>query len=411
MQRAIMTGDSETGVMVMRMESGLDTGPVALAERVAITRRMDAVLSEKAKRGTAERAEASRAAAAQRVSELRSAQPASAEGEGGDETDQARHDQAATELAAAENWAAELTRVAASAKAELEKAEQNLAAAQEVAGKRKQEAGQAARDRNATAQKAADAADSSRQAAAHRAATADQAVRANAEAENATSAYGKTAQAAQEREDDERRAVEQALADAAALQQAREAVNAAETNTARRKDAESAAKARQQTAVARSKDLLAAQEETARRQQDTARRYAAPDDQRDAASPLDPGHPSQGSDETGTRRMPAATVPPAPSDRQLPIEPVLTPYTFNLPLLVNAHHGSTDPIQLAGALVANINQVVGARALGQAELRLEAGAPELIAAGVEAAQSVARQLHHQIVFVLPAGDSEINICP
>jgi methionyl-tRNA formyltransferase len=35
-QRAIMAGDDETGIMVMRMEEGLDTGPVALAERVAI---------------------------------------------------------------------------------------------------------------------------------------------------------------------------------------------------------------------------------------------------------------------------------------------------------------------------------------------------------------------------------------
>ena len=35
-QRAIMAGDSETGVMVMRMEAGLDTGPVAMAERVPI---------------------------------------------------------------------------------------------------------------------------------------------------------------------------------------------------------------------------------------------------------------------------------------------------------------------------------------------------------------------------------------
>ncbi len=34
--RAIMAGDTETGVMVMRMEEGLDTGPVATAERVAI---------------------------------------------------------------------------------------------------------------------------------------------------------------------------------------------------------------------------------------------------------------------------------------------------------------------------------------------------------------------------------------
>jgi methionyl-tRNA formyltransferase len=35
-QRAIMAGDSDTGVMVMRMEEGLDTGPVALIERIAI---------------------------------------------------------------------------------------------------------------------------------------------------------------------------------------------------------------------------------------------------------------------------------------------------------------------------------------------------------------------------------------
>jgi methionyl-tRNA formyltransferase len=35
--RAIMAGDSETGVMVMKMEEGLDTGPVGLAERVAIS--------------------------------------------------------------------------------------------------------------------------------------------------------------------------------------------------------------------------------------------------------------------------------------------------------------------------------------------------------------------------------------
>ena len=35
-QRAIMAGDAETGMMIMKMEAGLDTGPVALAERVAI---------------------------------------------------------------------------------------------------------------------------------------------------------------------------------------------------------------------------------------------------------------------------------------------------------------------------------------------------------------------------------------
>lgn len=35
-QRAIMAGDKETGVMVMKMEEGLDTGPVALADRLLI---------------------------------------------------------------------------------------------------------------------------------------------------------------------------------------------------------------------------------------------------------------------------------------------------------------------------------------------------------------------------------------
>jgi len=35
-QRAIMAGDRETGVMVMKMEEGLDTGPIAMAQRVTI---------------------------------------------------------------------------------------------------------------------------------------------------------------------------------------------------------------------------------------------------------------------------------------------------------------------------------------------------------------------------------------
>lgn len=35
-QRAIMAGDAETGVAVMRMEEGLDTGPVGMVEKVAI---------------------------------------------------------------------------------------------------------------------------------------------------------------------------------------------------------------------------------------------------------------------------------------------------------------------------------------------------------------------------------------
>lgn len=35
-QRAVMAGDKETGIMVMQMEEGLDTGPILLGERVPI---------------------------------------------------------------------------------------------------------------------------------------------------------------------------------------------------------------------------------------------------------------------------------------------------------------------------------------------------------------------------------------
>ncbi|MBV8977876.1 MAG: methionyl-tRNA formyltransferase [Alphaproteobacteria bacterium] len=38
-QRAIMAGDAETGAMVMRMDEGLDTGPVLMAERVSVARK------------------------------------------------------------------------------------------------------------------------------------------------------------------------------------------------------------------------------------------------------------------------------------------------------------------------------------------------------------------------------------
>ncbi len=41
-QRAIMAGDTETAVNVMRMEEGLDTGPVCLAESVPVGRDMTA---------------------------------------------------------------------------------------------------------------------------------------------------------------------------------------------------------------------------------------------------------------------------------------------------------------------------------------------------------------------------------
>src|SRR6266446_492491 len=40
--RAIMAGDAETGVMVMKMDVALDTGDVAMAERIAIPDRMTA---------------------------------------------------------------------------------------------------------------------------------------------------------------------------------------------------------------------------------------------------------------------------------------------------------------------------------------------------------------------------------
>ena len=45
-QRAVMAGDTETGVMVMHMDEGLDTGPVLMAERVAIGRKTSGELAE-----------------------------------------------------------------------------------------------------------------------------------------------------------------------------------------------------------------------------------------------------------------------------------------------------------------------------------------------------------------------------
>ncbi|PIS99732.1 methionyl-tRNA formyltransferase [Bradyrhizobium nitroreducens] len=41
--RAIMAGDAESGVMVMKMDAGLDTGDVAMAERLAISDNMTAL--------------------------------------------------------------------------------------------------------------------------------------------------------------------------------------------------------------------------------------------------------------------------------------------------------------------------------------------------------------------------------
>src|SRR3954454_2436361 len=41
-QRAIMAGDEKTGMMVMKMDKGLDTGPVALTRKVEIDENMTA---------------------------------------------------------------------------------------------------------------------------------------------------------------------------------------------------------------------------------------------------------------------------------------------------------------------------------------------------------------------------------
>ena len=41
-QRAVMTGDEVSGVCVMRMEAGLDTGPIAMTERLAVPADMTA---------------------------------------------------------------------------------------------------------------------------------------------------------------------------------------------------------------------------------------------------------------------------------------------------------------------------------------------------------------------------------
>jgi len=44
-QRAVMAGDAETGVMVMQMEEGLDTGPVLMAEKVPVGRKTSGELA------------------------------------------------------------------------------------------------------------------------------------------------------------------------------------------------------------------------------------------------------------------------------------------------------------------------------------------------------------------------------
>jgi len=49
-QRAVMAGDTETGVMVMHMDKGLDTGPVLMAEKVAVGRKTSGELTDQLSR-------------------------------------------------------------------------------------------------------------------------------------------------------------------------------------------------------------------------------------------------------------------------------------------------------------------------------------------------------------------------
>lgn len=49
-QRAVMASDAETGVMVMQMEEGLDTGPVLMAERVKVGRKTSGDLTSELSR-------------------------------------------------------------------------------------------------------------------------------------------------------------------------------------------------------------------------------------------------------------------------------------------------------------------------------------------------------------------------
>jgi methionyl-tRNA formyltransferase len=49
-QRAVMAGDPETGVMVMQMDEGLDTGPVLMAERVGVGRKTSGELTSELSR-------------------------------------------------------------------------------------------------------------------------------------------------------------------------------------------------------------------------------------------------------------------------------------------------------------------------------------------------------------------------
>jgi methionyl-tRNA formyltransferase len=50
MQRAIMAGDAQTGVMTMRMAEGLDSGPVLMAEHVPVGRKTYGALHDELKR-------------------------------------------------------------------------------------------------------------------------------------------------------------------------------------------------------------------------------------------------------------------------------------------------------------------------------------------------------------------------
>ena len=106
-----------------------------------------------------------------------------------------------------------------------------------------------------------------------------------------------------------------------------------------------------------------------------------------------------------------SAVASIPQRRRLTVRPVLTEHGFDLASLVAENAGTTDVGKLSSALTDRIKQTVGARALGRALLKLEAGSTDLTIVGLEVAQSVARRLNHRIVFVPAPDEPPVNICP
>jgi hypothetical protein len=86
-------------------------------------------------------------------------------------------------------------------------------------------------------------------------------------------------------------------------------------------------------------------------------------------------------------------------------------HTFSLASIVAENGDRRDAAPLVAALTDAINGRVSAQSRAQAELRLEAGSPDLIPVGLDVAQAVARDLGHRILFVSVTGAAPVNICP